>query len=269
MLAPMPNLPTTLREFCLTPEWPLPHSVKSGFSLRVGGVSRSPYSSLNLGIHVGDEPAAVGVNRQRWRDAFGVERMPFLNQVHGTHCVNLDSESMPGVADVGIAADAASTRLAGVACTVLVADCLPVLFCAADGRQIAAAHAGWRGLVGTNGYGVLEAALAAFERPSEVIAWLGPCIGPAAFEVGDEVRAAFVAHQVGAEACFQPGKPGKWWADLAALARLRLVAQGVAGVFGNDGSPAWCTFNNPLHFFSFRRDHVCGRMAASIWRNAV
>ena len=269
MLAPMPNGSTTPAEFCLTPEWPLPPTVKSAFSLRSGGVSDGPYSSLNLGVHVGDAPAAVAVNRQRWRDALGAERMPFLTQVHGTRCANLELESTHALAAGEITADAVSTRRSGVACTVLVADCLPVLFCAADGHRVAAAHAGWRGLVGANGYGVLEATLAAFDRPSEVMAWLGPCIGPAAFEVGDEVRAAFVAHQAGAAACFQPGKPGKWWADLAALARLRLTAQGVTEIFGNDGSAAWCTVNNPLHFFSFRRDRICGRMAASIWRSAV
>jgi YfiH family protein len=148
----------------------------------------------------------------------------------------------------------------------MVADCLPVLFCDAAGHQVAAAHAGWRGLLGTQGQGVLEAAVACFASTQGLMAWLGPCIGPTAFEVGDEVRAAFVAASPDAADSFKPGATGKWIADLQALARQRLAALGVKRLFGNDGSAAWCTVQNPSRFFSHRRDGVSGRMAACIWR---
>jgi len=156
----------------------------------------------------------------------------------------------------------------------MVADCLPVLFTDTQGRAVAAAHAGWRGLLGQDGQGVLEAAYeeihamaqaASASGATEIIAWLGPCIGPQKFEVGPEVPAAFMAHQPEAAACFVPHGPGKWLADLPGLARLRLQALGVRGIYGNDGSPAWCTVSNSLRFFSYRRSPICGRMAASIW----
>jgi YfiH family protein len=155
-----------------------------------------------------------------------------------------------------------------LACTVMVADCLPVLFCDAQGRQVAAAHAGWRGLLGIQGKGILEQAIATFgtQGAEGLLAWLGPCIGPQAFEVGDEVRAAFVAATPGAAACFKPLSAGKWLADLPGLARQRLSALGIARTYGNDGGQDWCTVSNPSRFFSHRRDGVSGRMAASIWR---
>jgi YfiH family protein len=156
----------------------------------------------------------------------------------------------------------------------LVADCLPILLCNADGSRVAALHAGWRGLAGKDGLGVVEAVwLMLNSGPggaahSGVMAWQGPCIGPSAFEVGDEVRAAFVLHGAEAAACFTPLGAGKWLANLPALARQRLRALGVTAVYGNDGSPAWCTVANPSRFFSYRRDGVTGRMAACIWRCA-
>jgi YfiH family protein len=170
-----------------------------------------------------------------------------------------------------VPADGAVTGLSGLACTVMVADCLPVLLCNAKGSRVAAAHAGWRGLLGVQGAGVLESAVASFgqsgtRNADDLMAWLGPCIGPGAFEVGDEVRAAFVAASPQAADCFRPNAPGKWLADLPALARQRLYALGLTRTYGNDGSADWCTVTNASRFFSHRRDAISGRLAACIWR---
>ena len=250
----------------LIPEWPAPDSVRAVCTTRAGGRSQPPYDSLNLGDHVGDDPLAVGANRAVLAQALGGARPVFLQQVHGQGVVALDAHTPQGMQ-----ADACLTREAGVACTIMVADCLPLLCTDAQGRFVAAAHAGWRGLAGAGGGegGVIEALVAALGVPArEMLVWLGPCIGPQAFEVGDEVRAAFEAHDGQASACFRPaGRAGKWLADLPALARQRLAALGVAGVYGNDGSPAWCTVANPSRFFSHRRDGVSGRLAACIWRS--
>ena len=186
----------------------------------------------------------------------------FLQQVHGTAAVALDALTPDGTV-----ADACWTTDAGVACTIMVADCLPVLLASPDGRAVAAAHAGWRGLAG----GVIEGALAALARasgalPEAASVWLGPCIGPQAFEVGDEVREVFLAHDPAAAAMFVPHTPGKWLADLAGLARQRLARAGVSRVHGNDGTPPWCTVGEASRFFSHRRDRVSGRLAACIWR---
>lgn len=240
----------------LVPDWPAPAGVRAVCTTRAGGVSRGAFGGLNLGGHVGDEPANVAANRAQLQAAIGV-RPVFLQQVHGTDVLPIDATTPDGAV-----ADACTTVDAGIACTIMVADCLPVLFADSEGRRVAAAHAGWRGLAA----GVLERTAAAFgdTRP---MAWLGPCIGPHAFEVGDEVRAAFVAQSADAAACFRPGPaPGKWWADLPALARQRLRAAGVDPAYGNDGSDAWCTVRNPLRFFSHRRDGVSGRFAAAVWR---
>jgi YfiH family protein len=255
----------------IVPDWPAPASVRACCSTRSGGISEGRYASLNLGLHVGDDPAHVHANRSRLQAQMGV-RAVFLDQVHGTDMLQLD----PQAAD-GTAADGAFTSLPGLACTVMVADCLPVLLCDTQGRQVAAVHAGWRGLLGVQGKGVLENAAEVFDtgssptRPFEqsgLLAWLGPCIGPKAFEVGEEVRAAYVASTPAAEACFIRGSTGKWWADLPALARQRLAALGIARTFGNDGSDAWCTVTHASRFFSHRRDGVSGRLAACIWRVA-
>lgn len=244
----------------LIPDWPLPPGIRSLCSTREGGVSAGACHSLNLGGHVGDDPAHVRVNRARLQEALGV-RPVFLQQVHGTGLVSLDARSADGAS-----ADACTTTARGIACTIMVADCLPVLFTDEAGRRVAAAHAGWRGLAD----GVLERTVDAFQAEggaSKLMAWLGPCIGPDAFEVGDEVRAAFEAGSAAANAGFRPaGAPGKWMADLAGLARQRLQAVGVARLHGNDSSEAWCTVHNPLRFFSHRRDRVSGRFAACIWR---
>lgn len=242
--------------------------MRAACTTRAGGVSLPPYDSLNLGDHVGDDPAHVATNRARFEAAMGA-RPVFLNQVHGTQVLQL-SASTPHASK----ADACITNEPGVACTVMVADCLPVLFTTQRGDWVAAAHAGWRGLAGQGGVGVLENTLRSFcalalinqgRVATNIIAWLGPCIGPAAFEVGGEVRQAFVANNAQTAACFTALPAGKWLADLAGLARLRLRAAGVTQVFGNDGSAKWCTVGNASRFFSHRRDRVSGRFAASVW----
>ncbi|RZJ24473.1 MAG: peptidoglycan editing factor PgeF [Haliea sp.] len=252
----------------LVPTWPAPQHVQAVCTTRQGGVSRPPYDRFNLGDHVGDDPASVASNRQALGKALQA-RPVFLNQVHRWNTVALDAS-----ASDAIEADACVATQPGVACTIMVADCLPVLFCDADGTAVAAAHAGWRGLAGEGGQGVLEAILERFwalvpvpraQAATKTIAWLGPCIGPTAFEVGPEVKAAFEARDPQAAGYFQPHSPGKWLADLQGLARLRLAALGVTQVYGNDGSAAWCTVGNPSRFFSHRRDRISGRFAAAVW----
>jgi YfiH family protein len=244
----------------LLPQWPAPAGVHALCSTREGGVSEGRYRGLNLGTHVGDDPSSVQINRNRFAERLAA-RPVFLEQVHGTQVLPIEAAT-----EDGAAADACTTSERGLACTIMVADCLPVLFTDRAGRRIAAAHAGWRGLAA----GVLERTVEAFDEEGgagNVMAWLGPCIGPDAFEVGDEVLAAFEAAAPQARDCFRPGdRPGKWMADLAALARQRLAASGVQSLHGNDGTDAWCTVHNPLLFFSHRRDGVSGRFAASIWR---
>lgn len=272
----------------LLPDWPVPAGVHALCSTRRGGVSVSPYDSLNLGAHVGDDPAAVRANRQRLQarlQAVSADARPvFLNQVHGDGVVHLDSLTPDGVD-----ADACVASAPGVACTIMVADCMPVLLAHRSGTVVAAAHAGWRGLAGVGGQGVLETVFARFAslvptaaaaaEPSErtaasgTLAWLGPCIGPRAFEVGAEVRAAFCDVSVAAQACFTPShvSPGKYLCDLAGLARLRLQALGVDAIYGNDSSASWCTVTDSSRFFSHRRDSgvlgSSGRFAACIWRD--
>ncbi|RZL90148.1 MAG: peptidoglycan editing factor PgeF [Variovorax sp.] len=243
----------------LVPDWPAPPGVRAACTTRQGGVSYGAYEGLNLGDHVGDVPADVAANRALLRRAIGA-RPVFLQQVHGTHVLALDAATPDGSA-----ADASTTVVSGIACTIMVADCLPVLFTDAAGRRVAAAHAGWRGLAA----GVLESTLQRFDTAGNaVMAWLGPCIGPDAFEVGDEVRVAFEAQAPEAVACFKPAaQSGKWLADLAGLARQRLRKAGVAQLHGNDSTETWCTVHNPLLFFSHRRDRVSGRFAACIWRD--
>jgi YfiH family protein len=252
----------------LVPDWPAPATVHAACSVRKGGVSAGPYASLNLGDHVGDDPLAVRENRRRFQDAIGAHPV-FLQQVHGRDVAVLDTSTPDATA-----ADACCTVQRGVACTIMVADCLPVLLADADGRCVAAAHAGWRGLAGQDGQGVLEAAWASYwpqvassprDAAARTLAWLGPCIGPAAFEVGDEVKAVFEATSPHAARRFVSVSTGKWLADLPGLARDRLSALGLASIHGNDGSPAWCTVSEGSRFFSHRRDRVSGRFAAAVW----
>lgn len=249
---------------CLVPDWPAPPGVRALFTTRDGGVSAPPFDSFNLGDHVRDDPLAVAANRARLASLTAPARPVFLQQVHGTGVVRLDRATPDGAE-----ADGCVVQGPGLAATIMVADCLPVLFAHASGQVVAAAHAGWRGLAN----GVLEATLRALREAAgegEVVAWLGPCIGPSAFEVGAEVKDAFVLADVEAAACFRShGRDGKSLADLPALARRRLQAAGVAQVHGNDGSAAWCTVTQASRFFSHRRDAVrlgsTGRMAACIW----
>jgi polyphenol oxidase len=249
----------------LRPAWPAPADVVgAAMSTRVGGVSTGAYTSNNLGVAVGDEALAVAHNRSRWAQAIDA-RPVWLRQVHGTHVLHLTADT-PDAPETP--ADAAWTGERGLACTVQAADCLPMLFSTRDGRAVAAAHAGWRGLAA----GVIEATLKALQtgaatEPAEVLAWLGPCIGPRQFEVGADVLHA-LGHDPAAPdpAFFRPrprpdGAP-RWLANLHALAGLRLRTAGVRHV---STEPA-CTVEDASSFFSFRRDGVTGRMAAAVWR---
>ena len=296
----------------LSPHWPAAAQVKAQFTLRQGEMPAdvsNGMSQFNLGTHVGDDAVCVAERRASVDQAFG-SRAVYLNQVHGTAVQPL----VVGSADEAIAdADASWTRERGVACAIMVADCLPVLLCNRAGDWVGAAHAGWRGLAGQGGHGVLEALVQAYVaqggQVGELMAWLGPCIGPTAFEVGAEVQKAFLqgaqlereahvnaqamttagahnvpdrpaagsaqaidssAHLAAIAQQFVPAAtPGKLMANLPGLARLRLQALGVTDVYGNDGSPAWCTVSDPARFFSYRRDQArlgaSGRMCAYIW----
>jgi YfiH family protein len=243
-------------------DWVLPQGVRAAFTTRQGGVSSAPWDSFNLAAHVGDAPADVAANRACLRSLLALPAEPcWLNQVHGVAVADLDAPS----ASVAPTADAAVASAAGRVCVVMVADCLPVLFASSDGRRIAAAHAGWRGLAA----GVLERTIAALGVPgTELTAWLGPAISLPHFEVGQEVRDTFVATDPAAAAAFIPNARGRWQADLAGLARRRLGALGITDISGGE----WCTFADRERFFSHRRDgHLHagkgGRMAALIWRS--
>jgi YfiH family protein len=236
----------------IRPDWKAPAGVRAAMTTRAGGVSAGAWASLNLATHVGDEPAAVAENRRRLRAALALPAEPaWLEQVHGIRVARL-----PGPASEP--ADAAVSFARGGVCAVLVADCLPVLLASRAGDRVGVAHAGWRGLAA----GVIESTVAALDcEPGELIAWLGPSIGPRAFEVGAEVREAFLARDAGAAAAFIPGREGRWLADLAALARRRLAAVGVPEIRGG----TLCTYSDPGRFYSYRRDGATGRMAALAW----
>lgn len=244
----------------IVPAWPAPSNVKAFFTTRAGGVSTGAFASLNLGRSAGDTPEAVNENRRRV-----VARLPrspaWLSQVHGARVVDA---AVAIASQTPESADAAFADTVDTPCAVMVADCLPVLFCDEGGTVVAAAHAGWRGLAA----GVLEATVAAMKvPPKNVLAWLGPAIGPEAFEVGEDVLRAFVSQDAGAATAFRTRGdefPGKYFADLFALARLRLERAGVARVSGG----GVCTASDAARFFSYRRDGKTGRMAALIWRNA-
>ena len=236
----------------LVPGWSVPARVRAAMTTRAGGVSEGPRASFNLATHVGDKPTLVAENRRRLRDALSLPAEPaWLEQVHGTGVALLPAGEK-------MIADAAVTFSRGEVCAVLVADCLPVFLAGRTGDRVGIAHAGWRGLAA----GVVEATLAALAcDPREIVAWLGPSIGPRAFEVGDDVRDAFLAQDDGAAAEFHRGRSGRWLADLPGLARRRLAAAGVNSVSGGD----LCTHTDPSRFYSFRRDGVTGRMAALAW----
>lgn len=263
----------------LRPEWPAIPGVQALSTTRTGGLSAAPYASLNLGAHVADDAAAVQANRQRLRAAAGLPAEPvWLTQVHGIAVADLDSAAhdaaAQGAADLDAAksqpwtADAAVTTRPGRICAVLTADCLPVLLASQDGAAVAAIHAGWRGLAA----GVIESALALMRSKAgagaAIHAWLGPAISAAHFEVGEEVRAAFLRHDAAADAAFTSNSSGRWQCDLYQLARRRLQAQGISSIFGG----GHCTYADEHRFFSHRRDVQhrglagTGRMATLIWR---
>jgi polyphenol oxidase len=241
----------------ITPDWPAPSCVRALSTQRWGGVSAYPFESMNLGAHVGDVPADVAENRRRLRQAADLPAEPvWLNQMHGIDVADLDrvDTMVPAVPS----ADAAITRRTGRICAILAADCLPVLFASESGDAVGAAHAGWRGLAG----GVLEATVAALRiDPRSLLAWLGPAIGPAHFEVGPEVREALLRDDPAAEAAFMVNPRGRFMADLPTLARSRLGRLGIERVYGG----RYCTFQRRDQYFSYRRDGKTGRQATLIW----
>ncbi len=237
----------------ILPDWPAPKRVQAVITSRQGGCSVAPFDSLNLGDHVGDDVASVAKNRALLQQRLGFSREPlWLEQVHGCEVVGLPGQQS------GCRADAATTTEPGQVCTVLTADCLPLLLCNRSGSRVAAVHAGWRGLLA----GVIESSLAKFsDSGDELFAWLGPAIGPAEFEVGPEVRAAFTAANSEDGAAFVANRQGRWLADIYALARSRLKRASVGFVGGGD----CCTVAQSDRFFSYRRDGRTGRMASLIW----
>lgn len=235
----------------IIPDWPAPPNVRVLVTTRAGGVSAAPWDSLNLGDHVGDRPAHVAENRRRLLQHLPAEPR-WLQQVHGIRCLDA------ALVDDRPEADAAFTAAPGVVCAVLTADCLPVLLCDAEGTVVAAAHAGWRGLAA----GVLENTVATMGQPGkQLLAWLGPAIGPENFEVGAAVRDLFIAHDAGAAAAFVPGVAGKWQCNIYLLAQQRLLSLGVRPTM----NPEYCTVRDSEQFYSYRRDGITGRMASLIW----
>ena len=235
----------------ILPDWPAPPGVRALTTTRKGGVSGAPWHSFNLGAHVGDDSSAVAANRALLSRELPAEPV-WLAQVHGTRCVDA------AMVSPDTQADASFTRQRGVVCAVLSADCLPLLLCDGQATVVGVAHAGWRGLAA----GVIEATVAAMGEPGmRLMAWLGPAIGPQAFEVGDEVRELFVARDPQSARAFAAAGSGKWLCDIQRLARRRLNALGVERVSG----AGCCTVRDAERFFSYRRAGVTGRMASLIW----
>lgn len=260
----------------IAPDWPAPANVRAVSTTRSGGVSRGPYASFNLGTHVGDDPRAVAENRLQLRTELSLSREPhWLAQVHGAQVTTIGHFDNPlsptNVGDrVGVrvgkaaeetTADAAITRSTREVCAIMTADCLPVLLCDRTGKTVAAVHCGWRGLAA----GILENTLAAMRTPpTEILAWLGPAIGPEAYEVGDEVRAALTKAHPEADQAFEPRAGGKWLCDICLIASQRLRRASVTHIYGG----GFCTYSERERFFSYRRDGECGRMASLIWLTA-
>ncbi len=237
--------------------WPAPANVVAGCTTKNGGISQGKFATLNLGLHVGDNPDHVAENRRRMRTGCGLRSAPhWLDQVHGSKVVvDPNPDAVPK-------ADAIVSSRPDVVCAVMIADCLPVLFASKDGEEVGAAHAGWRGLSA----GVLEATIEAFTTPAEnLVVWLGPAISQEHFEVGDEVRDAFVENDRIAAQCFAQNVRGRWQADLCGLAGQRLHGAGVRQIYGG----GLCTFGDSKRFFSYRRNGQCGRMAAFVTRSSV
>jgi polyphenol oxidase len=244
-----------LLEHCIVPEWPAPASIRAFVTTRRGGVSVGPYDSLNIGRATEDNAAAVAENRARLRALLPAEPR-WLRQVHGSEVVRADDVGEPP------AADGALSVTPGVVCAILVADCLPVLFTNRSGSIVAAAHAGWRGLAAGVLDRTVQLMIEAGTQPADVLAYLGPGIGPSAFEVGSDVFEAYTVRDPAAAAAFRPHGNGKWLADLFMLARFALQRAGVRAVYGG----GLCTYSDPARFYSYRRDRTTGRMAALIWR---
>lgn len=244
----MQNLPF------IVPDWPALANVKALQTTRLGGVSKAPYASLNLGVHVHDDPIAVAHNRQLLSPYLPSEPV-WVNQVHGTKVIDA---AKSGCLET---ADGAYTTQANVVCVTMTADCLPVLLCDRAGTVVAAVHAGWRGLCD----GVIEAAIAKMPvKPADLMAWLGPAIGPDVFEVGGEVRAQFMEKDAQAILAFKP-QGDKWLCDMYAIAKQRLNNVGVTQIYGGGVNESFCTYSDTQRFFSYRRDGVTGRMASLIW----
>ncbi len=241
-----------LSDTFIYPDWPAPANVKALQTTRHGGVSAAPYDTLNLGLHVGDDPVRVNRNRQALAQFMPSEPV-WLEQVHGIEVANAD------LAACRVVADACIARHSGSVCVVMTADCLPVLLCDEAGSVVGAVHAGWKGLAA----GVIEATVKAMDvSPQKLMVWFGPAIGPEAFEVGEDVRTAFMAHDAEAAAAFAPhGVQGKYHADIYLLARQRLNALGITRIHGGN----YCTYHQKDRFFSYRRDGVTGRMGTFIW----
>lgn len=237
------------------PDWPQPKNVSACSTTRAGGVSLPPFDSLNLGDHVEDLPESVSENRHRLEKFAQLPQQPvWLEQVHGTHVLHLTGSEIQNRQ-----ADAVYTNQVGQVCAIMTADCLPVLFCSRDGKEVAAAHAGWRGLCN----GVLENTLAAFNaQPSDIMAWMGPAIGPEKFEVGAEVKHAFMSQSADLADAFTPHND-KFLANIYLLARKKLQAAGVSTIYGGE----FCTVSDENRFFSYRREGRTGRMASLIWIN--
>jgi polyphenol oxidase len=238
----------------LAADWPVPAGIRAGTSLRGGGASRAPYASLNLAGHVGDDSRAVSENRRRLAALLQLPAEPiWLEQIHGNRVIAAhDHDSNT--------ADAAWTDQPGIVCAILTADCLPLLLCDRHGTRVAAVHVGWRGLAA----GIIDQTVTALAPAGELLAWMGPCIGPDAYEVGDDVYQACRSLAAQARAAFTPTRPGHWLADLPQLVRLILADKGVAGCYGGD----CCTYSDANRFYSYRRDGATGRMASLIWIDA-
>ncbi|MDF2867795.1 MAG: multi-copper polyphenol oxidoreductase, laccase [Gammaproteobacteria bacterium] len=238
----------------LKSKWPAPANILAYTTTRLGGNSQPPYDSFNLAEHVGDESATVQLNRQQLNRELALPSEPiWLNQIHSNICMEIDKQSVSNSA-----ADATYTKQPGIICAVLTADCLPILVCNKAGNEVAAIHAGWRGLAA----GIVQNTVNYFASPAnELLAWLGPAIGPEVFEVGDEVRTQFMSLNPEAAMAFKPSIPGRWIANLYQLAAMILTKAGIAAVYGEPR----CTYSNPELFFSYRRESITGRMASLIW----
>ena len=233
------------------PDWPAPKNVKALSTTRDGGCRSGPWTSLNLGGNTGDDVNSVAENRAKLRELLPVEPV-WLKQRHDTAIAQLDSVGY------SLEADAAVSRQSGQVCAVLTADCLPLLLCERQGQAVAAVHCGWRGLSA----GIIEAAVNALDfPPGQLMAWMGPAIGPDHYEVGADVFAAFSGYPSGAVAAFTPGRPGHWQLDLYELTRMKLARIGVNSVFGG----GYCTYSDASRFFSYRRDGETGRQASLVW----